>query len=173
LAESTGGSIVNPASFCGVVGLCPTYGRVSRYGLIDFANSLDKIGPLAKTVEQAALMLEVMAGFDENESTTLNKPVDKYIDFDRFSDECYRAFVEAVKEARANLRSYVEETAQNHVDAALDDVASFVDAYQVQGVDLDFEASDDLEDIAQKGADALAYTLSDWAHHVTIEDDDL
>jgi len=81
LGESTGGSIVCPASFCGVVGLCPTYGRVSRYGLMDYANSLDKIGPIAKTVEEAALMLEIISGFDEKESTTINKEVPKYTNF--------------------------------------------------------------------------------------------
>lgn len=81
LGESTGGSIVNPASFCGVVGLCPTYGRVSRYGLIDYANSLDKIGPMTKTVEDAALLMEIIAGFDDKESTTLNKPVDNYTSY--------------------------------------------------------------------------------------------
>ncbi|TKJ17523.1 Asp-tRNA(Asn)/Glu-tRNA(Gln) amidotransferase GatCAB subunit A [Candidatus Woesearchaeota archaeon B3_Woes] len=81
LGESTGGSIVNPASFCGVAGLCPTYGRVSRYGLLDFANSLDKIGPMGKTTSDAALMLEVISGFDENESTSLNSPVDKYLEY--------------------------------------------------------------------------------------------
>ena len=81
LGESTGGSIVNPASFCGVVGLCPTYGRVSRYGLIDYANSLDKIGPMTKTVEDAALLMEIVAGFDDKESTTLNNPVDDYMSY--------------------------------------------------------------------------------------------
>ena len=81
LGQSTGGSIVTPASFCGVVGLCPTYGRVSRYGLMDYANSLDKIGPIAKTVEEVALMLEIIAGFDEKESTTLNEPVPEYSKF--------------------------------------------------------------------------------------------
>ncbi len=81
LGQSTGGSIVAPASFCGVVGLCPTYGRVSRYGLMDYANSLDKIGPIAKTVEDIALMLEIIAGYDEKESTTLNAKVPKYTDF--------------------------------------------------------------------------------------------
>jgi aspartyl-tRNA(Asn)/glutamyl-tRNA(Gln) amidotransferase subunit A len=81
LGQSTGGSIVCPASFCGVVGLCPTYGRVSRYGLMDYANSLDKIGPIAKTVEEVALMLEIITGFDNKESTTLNEPVPKYTKF--------------------------------------------------------------------------------------------
>ncbi len=70
IAESTGGSIVNPASFCGVVGLCPTYGLVSRYGLIDYANSLDKIGVIAKNVEDAALGLDIIKGYDKNDSTS-------------------------------------------------------------------------------------------------------
>ncbi len=81
LGESTGGSIVSPASFCGVSGLCPTYGRVSRYGLMDYANSLDKIGPLAKSVRDAALALEIISGHDTDESTTLHEPVDKYTDW--------------------------------------------------------------------------------------------
>lgn len=81
LGQSTGGSIVAPAAFCGVVGLCPTYGRVSRYGLMDYANSLDKIGSIAKNVEDCALMLEIISGFDKNESTSLDDPVDKYTDF--------------------------------------------------------------------------------------------
>jgi len=75
LAESTGGSIANPASFCGVVGLCPTYGRVSRYGLIDYANSLDKIGTMATTVEDAALLLEIISGKDEKDSTAADVAV--------------------------------------------------------------------------------------------------
>ena len=78
LGESTGGSIATPASFCGVFGLCPTYGRVSRYGLIDYANSLDKIGPLGKNLYDAALLLETISGFDENESAAINKPIDSY-----------------------------------------------------------------------------------------------
>lgn len=72
LGESTGGSIAEPASFCGVYGLCPTYGRVSRYGLIDYANSLDKIGPIGKTIEDAALLMDVISGYDKNDSTSLN-----------------------------------------------------------------------------------------------------
>jgi len=78
LGESTGGSIASPASFCGVFGLTPTYGRVSRYGLMDFGNSLDKIGPMGKSIDDAALLFEVISGFDENESTTLKDPVEKY-----------------------------------------------------------------------------------------------
>ncbi|MFC1753928.1 amidase family protein [Thermoproteota archaeon] len=81
LGESTGGSIVAPASFCGVYGLCPTYGRVSRYGLMDFANSLDKIGPMGKYLEDVALLLETISGFDDNESTSSKEPVEKYTDF--------------------------------------------------------------------------------------------
>ncbi len=78
IAESTGGSIVNPAAFCGVVGLCPTYGRVSRYGLIDYANSLDKIGPIGRCVDDVAVALEVMAGKDINDHTSSSIPVDNY-----------------------------------------------------------------------------------------------
>lgn len=71
LAESTGGSIVNPASFCGVVGLCPTYGKVSRYGLIDYANSLDKIGVMGKNVSDTAIGLSIIEGFDFQDSTSV------------------------------------------------------------------------------------------------------
>ncbi len=78
LGESTGGSIVNPASFCGVYGLCPTYGRVSRNGLIDYGNSLDKIGPMARSMEDAAYALEIISGHDSSDSTSLNKPVEEY-----------------------------------------------------------------------------------------------
>jgi len=78
LGESTGGSIVTPASFCSVFGLCPTYGRVSRYGLIDYANSLDKIGPLGKNLYDVALLLETISGFDNNESTTISNPIENY-----------------------------------------------------------------------------------------------
>ncbi len=71
LGESTGGSIANPASFCGVAGLTPTYGLVSRYGLIDYANSLDKIGTLGKSVSDSFLALYHIAGYDEKDSTSL------------------------------------------------------------------------------------------------------
>jgi aspartyl-tRNA(Asn)/glutamyl-tRNA(Gln) amidotransferase subunit A len=76
LGESTGGSIACPASFCGVVGLTPTYGRVSRYGQIDYGSSLDKIGPMAKTVGDCAKALEIISGYDGKDSTCIDKPLD-------------------------------------------------------------------------------------------------
>jgi aspartyl-tRNA(Asn)/glutamyl-tRNA(Gln) amidotransferase subunit A len=74
----TGGSIRQPASLCGLTGLKPTYGRVSRYGMIAYASSLDQGGPLTKTAEDAAMMLNVMSGFDLNDSTSMDVPVPDY-----------------------------------------------------------------------------------------------
>jgi len=75
----TGGSIRQPAALTGITGLKPTYGRVSRYGMIAFASSLDQAGPMTKTAEDAAMMLQVMAGFDVKDSTSADRPVDDYV----------------------------------------------------------------------------------------------
>ncbi len=80
-AESTGGSAAFPAAYCGCATITPTYGRMSRNGLIDFSNSLDKISPMGKTIEEAAILLEASAGFDSKDSTSAEIPVEPFSSF--------------------------------------------------------------------------------------------
>ncbi|MCI5497293.1 MAG: aspartyl/glutamyl-tRNA amidotransferase subunit A, partial [Firmicutes bacterium] len=79
LGSDTGGSVRQPSSFNGVVGTKPTYGRVSRYGIVAFASSLDQVGPITKTVQDNAYLLNILAGHDENDQTTLSDSVDDYL----------------------------------------------------------------------------------------------
>lgn len=113
IGESTGGSIACPASFCGGVGITPTYGLVSRYGLIDYANSLDKIGSIAKNTEDASLLLEVMAGFDARDSTSLDTgfssdevPIKKMAIVKDFFQGCDEEVREVVQKKVDELRKY-------------------------------------------------------------------
>ena len=103
LGSDTGGSIRQPASFCGVVGLKPTYGRVSRYGLVAFASSLDQIGPITKDVTDAAILMNVIAGHDPLDSTSANLPVPDY----------RKALIDDVKRFRVGL---ISELMGNGID---------------------------------------------------------
>lgn len=115
LGESTGGSIAEPASFCGVFGLCPTYGRVSRYGLMDYSNSLDKIGPIGKNLYDVALLLETISGFDENESTTINKSVDNYTEF-LDNNKLKNMKIGLIKEAFKDIDKKIEKNIRQSLD---------------------------------------------------------
>jgi len=114
LGESTGGSIAEPASFCDVFGLCPTYGRVSRYGLIDFGNSLDKIGTLGRTIEDTALLMSVISGYDKEDSTSLNVENENYQSYLKKSIKGMRVGV--IKEAFGNgVQREVEKNVYNGI----------------------------------------------------------
>jgi aspartyl-tRNA(Asn)/glutamyl-tRNA(Gln) amidotransferase subunit A len=111
LGTDTGGSIRQPAAFCGVVGLKPTYGRVSRWGVVAFASSLDQVGPLTRSVHDAALVLEVIAGFDPRDSTSLDAPVPRYTE----------ALVGDVTGLKVGLpHEYFEGAIEPEIKAALD-----------------------------------------------------
>jgi len=115
IGESTGGSIACPASFCAGVGITPTYGLVSRYGLIDYANSLDKIGTIGKNVEDAALLLEVIAGYDARDSTSLDNgfkrdeaPIKRIALIKDFFEGCDSEVKKVVQDKIKELKKFYE-----------------------------------------------------------------
>lgn len=114
LGSDTGGSIRQPAAFCGIAGLKPTYGRVSRYGLVAYASSLDQIGPFAATVADAAWMLGVIAGRDPNDSTSLDEAVPDY-------QQAFPGDVQGLKIAlpRQCLREGLDEEVKANLHAAI------------------------------------------------------
>ena len=130
LGSDTGGSIRQPASFCGVVGLKPTYGRVSRYGLVAFASSLDQIGPITKNVEDAAILLEAISCYDKKDSTSVNLPTPDYLK--NLKKECIKGlkigvpkeyFIEGinkeVKECIENILKQLEKNGAEIIDISL------------------------------------------------------
>ena len=116
LGSDTGGSIRLPASFCGIVGMKPTYGRVSRYGLIAFASSLDQIGPFSRTVEDAANLLEVISGHDPKDSTSLNLPVEHYAA--HLNDDIKGLRVGVIKEL---MNDALDEDVKKAMERAIED----------------------------------------------------
>jgi aspartyl-tRNA(Asn)/glutamyl-tRNA(Gln) amidotransferase subunit A len=129
LGSDTGGSIRQPAAFCGVVGFKPSYGLVSRYGLVAFASSLDQIGPITKTVEDSAILMNIIAGKDENDSTT----VDRKIDFTQFIGKELPKMKIAV--AKQSFNDGVEEGIKGKVDEFIKFLESL--GHSVDIVDLD------------------------------------
>ena len=124
LGTDTGGSIRQPAALCGCVGLKPTYGRVSRYGLVAFASSLDQIGVFTRTVEDAALMMEVIAGYDPRDNTSVDRPVPKYS----------QALHAGVKGLRLGVpKEYFVDGMDPEVEKA---VRAAIDEYQRQGAEI-------------------------------------
>jgi aspartyl-tRNA(Asn)/glutamyl-tRNA(Gln) amidotransferase subunit A len=110
LGTDTGGSIRQPSSFCGVTGIKPTYGRVSRFGLVAFASSLDQIGPITRDVEDAAILLQAIAGYDPRDSTSVDLPVPEY----------RAALKETIRGLRLGIpREYFIEGTDPEVEAAV------------------------------------------------------
>ena len=129
LGSDTGGSVRQPAALCSVVGLKPTYGRVSRFGLVAFASSLDQIGPLTKDVTDCALVMNVIAGYDPRDSTSAPHPVPDYT----------RQLIPDVKGLKIGIpREYFVEGMQNEVRAALE---AAIGKLRELGAEIDWEVS--------------------------------
>lgn len=127
LGSDTGGSIRQPAAFCGVVGLKPTYGRVSRYGLVAYASSLDQIGPITSNVTDAALLLEVISGYDPHDSTSVQHPVPRYLD----------ALREDLKGLRIGLpREYMTGILHPEIRKAIDNAMTVLEQLGAQLVEV-------------------------------------
>ena len=141
LGTDTGGSVRMPAGFCGLVGLKPTYSRVSRWGLIAYASSFDCIGPITKTVEDAAILLEVIAGKDEQDSTVSNLPVEKYSAFNTEKKKLKIGYLKDAVESEglqeevkvATLAKLINLKVQGHEVEAVDFplIKSFLPTYYI------------------------------------------
>ena len=129
LGSDTGGSIRQPAGFCNVVGLKPTYGRVSRFGLVAFASSLDQIGPMTKDVTDCALVMNVIAGYDSRDSTSVSYPVPDYT----------QQLIPDIKGLKIGIpREYLVEGVQDQVRVALQ---AAINKLQELGAEINWEAS--------------------------------
>jgi aspartyl-tRNA(Asn)/glutamyl-tRNA(Gln) amidotransferase subunit A len=129
LGSDTGGSVRQPAALCSVVGLKPTYGRVSRFGLVAFASSLDQIGPITKDVTDCALVMNAIAGYDSSDSTSVPYPIPDYT----------QQLIPDIKRLRIGIpREYFVEGMQNQVRAALE---AAIDKLRELGAEIDWEVS--------------------------------
>ena len=126
LGSDTGGSIRQPASFCGVVGLKPTYGRVSRYGLVAYGSSLDQIGPITQTVGDCALMMNVIAGHDERDSTSVDEKIAPLTDYIEKLDE-------PVSELKIGIASKFNAGAEEQVQKAINEA---IEVYKKLGAEI-------------------------------------
>lgn len=131
LGSDTGGSIRQPASFTGTVGLKPTYGRISRWGLIAYASSFDQIGPITKNIDDAALLLEIMAGADEFDTTASRKPIEKYSELAQTKKTFKIAYLKECIESEGLDKEVKEKTV-----ATLDKLKA--NGHEVTGVDFPY-----------------------------------
>lgn len=127
LGSDTGGSIRQPAAFCGVTGLKPTYGRVSRYGLVAFASSLDQVGPLANSAEDCALLMNVIGGFDNSDSTSLDTPLPDFTNgLDKISGDLKIGIVRKQIDAEG-LDPEIKQAVEDAIDIFRDAGAKIVE----------------------------------------------